>query len=170
MTSTSTVPISPLATSEWLTVERVIPGLRDGLRDHYKLVAGRTPSGLESTCLCCASTWGQHFDHLRFLVGKTVRVHCTEGGLKLRPLSEQPEEVQEDWIRSLQTWVDYPDTRADQLELDELTTDQRKRVDNAGIAGVNASIERLTALATTVAHLAHELGLATAMWVHLPSE
>jgi hypothetical protein len=163
----SAVPFLP--TVERLKISGVIPGSRHGQYNPYRLLAGYTESGIETTCLCCASVCGQHFDHLHHLIGQTVRVYCTENGLKLRPLHEQPKEVQGHFIECLEAW-DANDETYQQLRIEDPMGPESDQSLQEKEGSSVVQHERLTELATTVAHLAHEFGLPTAMWVHLPPE
>lgn len=168
MFATTTAPAIPfLPTVERLNISDEIPGVRQGLHKRYRLLTGHTASGVKTTCLCCASIWGQHFDHLHHFIGQTVRVYCTENGLKLRPLVEQPKEVQDHFIECLEAWDPDRETfQQREIEDPEEPQQEQPELDQQG----KSSIQRqsLTELATTVARLAHEFGLPTAMWVHLP--
>ena len=126
--------------------------------------------GNDHTVLACANRFGD-LDHLKLLEGQDLELTLTESGLQVKPVSQQPRQVQEHLVAALeaganengnQLGIPTINGRESRLELD-LPMDP--------IHPVHATqLPKLSELATTVAHLASELGLATAMWVHLPAD
>lgn len=94
-------------------------------------------------------------DHFRLLEGQDLALRVTENGVRVRPIAEQPPGVQNHLIAM--------------LEREEPPVEDRNDPPEARHGEHGTPLPRLTELAMTVAQQAAELGLPTAMWVHLPS-
>ncbi|CAK6701166.1 hypothetical protein BBFGKLBO_03035 [Synechococcus sp. CBW1107] len=94
-------------------------------------------------------------DHFRLLEGQDLSLRVTENGVRVRPIAEQPPRVQ--------------NHLNEMLAREEPPVERRNAPPRATHGEYGTPLPKLAELATTVAQQAAELGLATAMWVHLPS-
>ena len=135
----------------------------------YAVGLATNSDGQEHTVLACSKRID--LDHLRLLEGQDLALQMTESGPQVKPLSQQPKEVQEHLIAALEAGEGQRASEVKIPHLQKPAPDLTRREEPAATHGQHGThLPKLSELATTVAHLAHELGLATAMWVHLPPE
>lgn len=125
--------------------------------------------GREHTVLACSKRFGD-LDHLRLLEGEDLDLVMTENGLQVKPLGQQPHRVQERLIAALEAGEGQRASEKPIPHVDQPLPKPKEEEGLAEHAQHKTGLPNLCELATTVANLASELGLATAMWVHLPNE
>lgn len=108
-------------------------------------------------------------DHFRLLEGQDLALRVTENGVRVRPISEQPPAVQNHLIAMLErgegqlaSATPIPHIKASA----PVPSPQGSPEATHGEHGT--PLPKLAELASVVAERAAELGLPTAMWVHLP--
>ena len=108
-------------------------------------------------------------DHFRLLEGQDLALRVTENGVRVRPIAEQPPAVQNHLIAMLERGEGQvasarpvPHIKA------EPPVEGRNDPPPARHGEHGTPLPKLAELAMTVAQQAAELGLPTAMWVHLP--
>lgn len=110
-------------------------------------------------------------DHFRLLEGQDLALRVTENGVRVRPIAEQPPAVQDHLIAMLERGEGHMGSAAPIPHI-KAEAPQEGHADppEARHGEHGTPLPRLAELAMTVARQAAELGLPTAMWVHLPSE
>jgi hypothetical protein len=159
----------PLKFSTRSRLERVLYTRESPHGTPYAVGLATDTEGKEHTILACSRRFGD-LDHLRLLEGLDIDLEMTSSGPQVKPLSQQPAQVQEHLIEALEAGKGQmaSDVRIPHVAKPLQQPEDREESALQGQHGTH--LPKLCELATTVAHLAHELGLATAMWVHLPSE
>ena len=134
----------------------------------YAVGLATATDGQEHTVLACSKRFGD-LDLLRLLEGQDIALQMTESGPQVKPIAEQPPSVQEHLIAALEKGGNQESSPVRIPHLNKPAPNAKEeKVAMHGQHGTQ--LPQLTELATTVAQLAHELGLATAMWIHLPSD
>lgn len=130
--------------------------------DPYAVTLMIDAAGNMHTALACSKRFGD-LRKLSELEGREVNLLQTPNGLQLRPWAEQASEDIDDCI---ETCCSSPSKEGDGPPDPLLAADDRP----AGSTAPNAvqAASALTDLATTVAKLARDLNLPTAMWIHFP--
>ncbi len=109
-------------------------------------------------------------DHFRLLEGQDLALRVTENGVRVRPIAEQPPGVQNHLIAMLERGEGHKASAAPIPHIKaEPPVEDRNDPPSARHGEHGTPLPRLAELAMTVAQQAAELGLPTAMWVHLPS-
>lgn len=129
--------------------------------DAYGLCLVRCPDGTETTVLACATKF--NLDYLKHLEGLEVNVIPTSGGLKLRPLNEQPEATVSQMIERLEAGDALPD-QAKGPEPVESESPVHQLADNRILP-----ITALSELIATTAEIAVKRGIPMAVWACLPA-
>jgi hypothetical protein len=130
--------------------------------DPYAVALMIDPAGNTHTALACSKLFGD-LDKLSELEGQEVNLLHTRSGLKLRPWAEQSIEASDGCD---ETCCSSPSMEFDGLPDPLFAEEDPPASSTASSTGSAASA--LTDLATTVAKLARDLKLPTAMWIHLP--
>jgi hypothetical protein len=130
--------------------------------DPYAVALMIDPAGNTHTALACSKLFGD-LDKLSELEGREVNLLHTRSGLKLRPWAEQSIETSDGCE---ETCCSSPPRELDGLSDPLFAEEDPPASSTASSTGSAASA--LTDLATTVAKLARDLKLPTAMWIHLP--
>jgi hypothetical protein len=99
-----------------------------------------------------------------------IDLEMTSSGPQVKPLSQQPAQVQEHLVAALEAGEGQAASEVRIPHVAKPLQQPEERGDTALHAQHGTQLPKLCELATTVANLAHELGLATAMWVHLPTD
>jgi hypothetical protein len=134
----------------------------------YAVGLATNSDGQEHTVLACSKRI--NLDHLRLLEGQDLALQMTESGPQVKPLSEQPRQVQEHLFAALEAGEGQ---RSSELKIPHLprpAPEAIQRGEDATHGQHGTHLPKISELAVTVAHLAQELGVATAMWVHLPPD
>ena len=106
-------------------------------------------------------------DHFRLLEGQIIALRPTENGLRVRPIPEQPPEAQEHLLAMLERGEGQVASTTPIRHIRSSPNEEENRLPTTD-GGHGEILFNLTELATTVAQKSAELGLPTAMWVHLP--
>jgi hypothetical protein len=130
--------------------------------DPYAVALMIDPAGNTHTALACSKLFGD-LDKLSELEGREVNLLQTRTGLKLRPWAEQAIEASDGCE---ETCCSSPPRELDGLSDPLFAEEDPPASSTASSTGSAASA--LTDLATTVAKLARDLKLPTAMWIHFP--
>jgi hypothetical protein len=130
--------------------------------DPYAVALMIDPAGNTHTALACSKLFGD-LDKLSELEGQEVNLLHTRSGLKLRPWAEQSIEASDGCE---ETCCSSPPRELDGLSDPLFAEEDPPASSTASSTGSAASA--LTDLATTVAKLARDLKLPTAMWIHFP--
>lgn len=110
-------------------------------------------------------------DHFRLLEGQDLSLRVTEHGVRVRPIAEQPPAVQDHLIAMLERGEGQLASAAPIPHIEtEPPPEGRDDPPVARHGEHGTPLPRLAELAVTVARQAAELGLPTAMWVHLPTQ
>ena len=120
------------------------------------------PAGNTHTALACSKLFGD-LDKLSELEGHEVNLLQTRSGLKLRPWAEQTIETSDS--------CDETCCSSSSMEFDGLPDPLFAEEDppaSSTASSTGSAASALTDLATTVAKLARDLKLPTAMWIHFP--
>jgi hypothetical protein len=119
-------------------------------------------AGINRRALACSKIFGD-LDKLSELEGQEVNLLQTPNGLKLRPWAEQSIEASDSCD---ETCCSSPSMEAGELP-DPLFAEEDPPASSTA-ASTGSAASAFTDLATTVAKLARDLKLPTAMWIHLP--
>jgi hypothetical protein len=130
--------------------------------DPYAVALMIDSAGNTHKALACSKLFGD-LDKLSELEGQEVNLLHTRSGLKLRPWAEQSIEASDGCD---ETCCSSPPRELDGLSDPLFAEEDPPASSTASSTGSAASA--LTDLATTVAKLARDLKLPTAMWIHLP--
>jgi hypothetical protein len=130
--------------------------------DPYAVALMIDPAGNTHTALACSKLFGD-LDKLSELEGQEVNLLHTRSGLKLRPWAEQSIEASDGCD---ETCCSSPPRVLDGLSDPLFETDDPPA--NSTVPTTGSAHSSLTDLATTVAKLARDLKLPTAMWIHFP--
>ena len=130
--------------------------------DPYAVLHMIDAAGITRRALACSKLFGD-LDKLSELEGQEVNLLHTRSGLKLRPWAEQSIEASNGCD---ETCCSSPPRELDGLSDPLLEADDPPASSPAPSTG--SAPAALTELATTVANLARDLKLPTAMWIHLP--
>ena len=130
--------------------------------DPYAVLQMIDAAGFTRRALACSKLFGD-LSKLEELMGREVNLLQTRTGLKLRPLAEQAIEADDACDA---TCCPSPSTEFDGLPDPLIAANDPPASSNTSSTGSSASA--LTELATTVANLARDLKLPTAMWIHFP--
>jgi hypothetical protein len=130
--------------------------------DPYAVALMIDPAGNTHTALACSKLFGD-LDKLSELEGQEVNLLHTRSGLKLKPWAEQSIEASDGCE---ETCCSSPPRELDGLSDPLFAEEDPPASSTASSTGSAASA--LTDLATTVAKLARDLKLPTAMWIHFP--
>lgn len=148
-------------------LERVLYTRDSPLGDPYAVALATSSDGKEHTVLACSKKI--NLDYLRLLEGMDLALQMTENGPQVKPLSQQPPEVQEHLFAALEAGEGH---RASKNMIPHLEK-PAPVVHNDGDADNSQRAKKmpdLNELAINIAKLSHELGLPTAMWIHIPTE
>ena len=126
----------------------------------YGVAVVTLPSGGESTVLACGKI--HNLDHLTHLEGCDVRVWPSENGLKLRPLSDQPEQTVSRFIESLELGPDPEQARAPEVVEDPEPPAHPAAEDS------NPLVPVLGELISYVGRVAVTEGVPAAGWAFIP--
>ena len=130
--------------------------------DPYAVALMIDPAGNTHTALACSKLFGD-LDKLSELEGHEVNLLQTRSGLKLRPWAEQTIETSDS--------CDETCCSSSSMEFDGLPDPLFAEEDppaSSTASSTGSAASALTDLATTVAKLARDLKLPTAMWIHFP--
>ena len=130
--------------------------------DPYAVALMIDPAGNTHTALACSKLFGD-LDKLSELEGQEVNLLHTRSGLKLKPLAEQSIEASDGCE---ETCCSSPPRELDGLS-DPLFAEEDPPASSTA-SSIGSAASAFTDLATTVAKLARDLKLPTAMWIHLP--
>ena len=130
--------------------------------DPYAVALMIDSAGNTHKALACSKLFGD-LDKLSELEGREVNLLQTRTGLKLRPWAEQAIEASDGCE---ETCCSSPPRELDGLSDPLFAEEDPPASSTASSTGSAASA--LTDLATTVAKLARDLKLPTAMWIHFP--
>lgn len=130
--------------------------------DPYAVALMIDPAGNTHTALACSKLFGD-LDKLSELEGQEVNLLHTRSGLKLRPWAEQSIEASDGCD---ETCCSSPSMEPGELP-DPLFAEEDPLASSTA-ASTGSAASALTDLATTVAKLARDLKLPTAMWIHFP--
>ena len=130
--------------------------------DPYAVALMIDPAGNTHTALACSKLFGD-LDKLSELEGQEVNLLHTRSGLKLRPWAEQSIEASDGCE---ETCCSSPPRELDGLS-DPLFAEEDPPASSTA-ASTSSAASAFTDLATTVAKLARDLKIPTAMWIHLP--
>lgn len=130
--------------------------------DPYAVALMIDSAGNTHKALACSKLFGD-LDKLSELEGQEVNLLHTRSGLKLRPWAEQSIEASDGCE---ETCCSSPPRELDGLSDPLFAEEDPPASSTASSTGSAASA--LTDLATTVAKLARDLKLPTAMWIHFP--
>jgi hypothetical protein len=130
--------------------------------DPYAVLHMIDAAGITRRALACSKLFGD-LDKLSELEGQEVNLLHTRSGLKLRPWAEQSIEASNGCD---ETCCSSPPRELDGLSDPLFAEEDPPASSTASSTGSAASA--LTDLATTVAKLARDLKLPTAMWIHFP--
>jgi hypothetical protein len=119
-------------------------------------------AGINRRALACSKIFGD-LDRLTELEGHEVNLLQTPNGLKLRPWAEQSIEASDSCD---ETCCSSPSMEAGELP-DPLFAEEDPPASSTA-ASTGSAASAFTDLATTVAKLARDLKLPTAMWIHFP--
>jgi hypothetical protein len=130
--------------------------------DPYAVALMIDSAGNTHKALACSKLFGD-LDKLSELEGREVNLLHTRSGLKLRPWAEQSIETSDGCE---ETCCSSPPRELDGLSDPLFAEEDPPASSTASSTGSAASA--LTDLANTVAKLARDLKLPTAMWIHFP--
>jgi len=130
--------------------------------DPYAVALMIDSAGNTHKALACSKLFGD-LDKLSELEGQEVNLLHTRSGLKLKPWAEQSIEASDGCE---ETCCSSPPRELDGLSDPLFAEEDPPASSTASSTGSAASA--LTDLATTVAKLARDLKLPTAMWIHFP--
>lgn len=130
--------------------------------DPYAVALMIDPAGNTHTALACSKLFGD-LDKLSELEGREVNLLHTRTGLKLKPWAEQSIEASDSCD---ETCCSSPSVEPGELP-DPLFAEEDPPASSTA-ASTGSAASAFTDLATTVAKLARDLKLPTAMWIHLP--
>jgi hypothetical protein len=119
-------------------------------------------AGINRRALACSKIFGD-LDRLTELEGHEVNLLQTPNGLKLRPWAEQSIEASDSCD---ETCCSSPSVEPGELP-DPLFAEEDPPASSTA-ASTGSAASAFTDLATTVAKLARDLKLPTAMWIHFP--
>ena len=131
--------------------------------DPYAVALMIDRAGNMHTALACSKLFGD-LDKLKELEGREVNLLQTRTGLKLRPWAEQFIEAEDACDEAC---CSSPSMQCDGLPPDPLQAAEGPPA-SSNSSGTGSATSALIDLATTVANLARDLKVPTAMWVHFP--